>query len=475
MINQNKMPLLEAMQKYSNKDIALFDVPGHKRGAGNNILKEYFGNKAVFMDTNSSPSLDNVANPKDIIDEAQKLLSNAYNSDHSFFITNGSTSAIHIMLMSVLKPGEKILIPSNAHKSVFNGLVICGAVPIYMEVNIVDGMCTNVSALEVETKIKENKDVKAVFILNPNYFGFTTELEKISDICKKTNIFLLVDEAHGAHFPFHEKMPKSAMKSGADMSCVSMHKTGGAFTQASAILAKNTIDIDSLKQVINMFQSTSASYLLMGSIDAARYNLVFNGYEQIENAINLSNYARNEINNIDGLSTFYRTYFFDYTKLIINVSGLTIDGFYVYEILWKEYGIQLELCYTNHVLAIISIADTKKNIDRLIYAFRDIAKKYLCQEKKISNTIKIHDTELPIFKISPRDAYFEKKEILKLENSVGRLSGESIMAYPPGIPLLSPGQIITENTIQTIKDLKNKNAFIVDNFDSTLENILVIK
>jgi len=481
-LNQDKLPLLEAMKEYAKRDVVSFDVPGHKRGNGIDILTDYFGDTVMALDTNSLPRLDNIGNPTGVIKEAQALLADAYGANEAFFITNGSTSAIHVMLISVLSPKDKVLMPKNIHKSALNGLILCGAMPVYMTPEFCpkEGLMKNVTLGEVTRHLDLNPDVKAVFILNPTYFGHVSDLKEIANLCHKRDVLLLVDEAHGAHFPFHPAMPLSAMASGADMSCISIHKTGGALTQASALVIKSDrIDVNRVKQAVNILQSTSVSYLLMGSLDGARYNLVRNGYMQLEKAMALSKLAREALNEIPGVWVVEEEMFYDVTKLVINVSKLALTGFEVYELLWREYNIQLELCETDHVLAIISLGDETRGIKRLVEAMTAIASKYIAG-KYIENTQESHLSPELLFQnavvvMCPREAHFGDKELILFEDAIGRVAGESIMAYPPGIPIISPGELVTTEVICLLKDLKAKKAFIVDNVDAKLENMLVVK
>jgi len=474
--NAKRIPLLSALKAYSERDVAAFDVPGHKRGKGVQILNDYFGENLMKMDVNSLPILDNVASPTGVIKEAQKLMADAYSADEAFFITNGTTSAIHCMLMSALSPGDKVLMPRNIHKSALNGLILCGGMPVYAEAEVcpIEGLTMNVAPAEIEAKLDENVDIKAVFLLNPTYYGYTADLQAIAGICHERGVLLLADEAHGAHFPFHEKLPVSAMGAGADISCVSVHKTGGALTQSSAMLV-NTKRVNAAKvqQTINMLQSTSSSYLLMSSLDGARYNLVTNGHNQIENALMLRARAYLEMDRIEGISVVSQSEQFDATKLGINVSGLGLTGFQVYEILWKEFDIQFEAADFHHVLGIISLGSTSEHIDRLVEAFREISDKYAAGAS--SKRRKNHIYTTPKIMMSPRDAYFGEKEMVSLNDALGRISGESIMAYPPGIPIVAPGELITKKIITALNNLKNDNASVTDNMDMELNQILVIK
>ena len=476
-LNQNEMPLLRAMKEYADRDVTAFDVPGHKRGRGVPILNDFFGDQLMRLDTNSLPVLDNVGNPTGVIKEAQDLLADAYGADEAFFVTNGSTSVIHTMLMAVLNPGDKILMPKNIHKSALNGLILCGATPVYMrpETCVKEGLTKNVTIAEVQRCLDEHSDAKAVFVLNPTYFGHVSDLEKIGKLCHERGVLLLADEAHGSHFPFHDELPKSAMECGVDISCISIHKGGGSLTQSSALLLRTKrVDPLHIKRVKNILQSTSVSYLLMGSLDGARYNLVQNGKVQLSQAISLSNEARSELNKIASVRAVVEKRFYDSTKLVINVSGLSLTGFEVYEKLWQEYAVQLELCETNHVLAIISLGDSTDDIRRLVESIADLAARFPGSGKEAH--LLVGPSFAPVAQLmSPRDAYFAEKELIPFAQAVGRVAGESIMAYPPGIPIISQGEEISGEVVRNLKELIELGAFIVDNADPKLEQVLVVK
>ncbi|MCL1950348.1 MAG: aminotransferase class I/II-fold pyridoxal phosphate-dependent enzyme [Turicibacter sp.] len=473
-----KLPLMDALKNYTQKDVAAFDVPGHKRGQGVPVLQDFFGEKLMKMDVNSLPELDNVSNATGVIKEAMELLADAYGADAAYFMTNGTTGAIHSMLLAALEPGDEVLLPRNIHKSALNGLILCGAKPVYVKADILpkENLVGNLTARDVEMHLLDNPKIKAVFVLNPTYYGFVSDLKAIASVCNRHGVLLMVDEAHGAHLGFHDGLPLSAMEAGADMSCVSIHKTGGALTQASALLVKkNKINPKKVQQVVNMLQSTSASYLLMGSLDGARQNLVLNGHRQLTEALRLSSLARFELNRIPGVHTVESPDGrLDITKLGINVRGLGLSGFEVYDLMHQNYGIQLEMPDFNHVLAIISLGDEERNIWRLIDAFKEISKKQAATPTKI-NMKPMRPLGTPKVALSPRQAYFSEKAPLLLDAAIGRIAGESVMAYPPGIPLVAPGEEITAEIVVTLKQLKQSQAFMTDSYDPDLKQILVIK
>lgn len=476
-----QIPLLQGLEEYCKKDIASFDVPGHVKDQGVELLNNYFGKRLMRMDINSSPQMDNVSNPKGIIKESEQLLANAYKADNAFFLTNGTTQGIHVMILSVLNPGDKIILPRNVHKSAINALILSGGIPVYIqpEYNNEFGISLNLSLEKVRKALDENDDVKALFLLNPTYYGACAELKEIVRLCHDRNVLVLVDEAHGAHFPFYEDLPPSAMECNADMSAVSLHKTGGALTQASALLVNNkNIDDKKVLQYINMLQSTSASYLLMASLDGARSNLMLNGEGQLSKALNLARYAKRKINKIKGIKVISNELlesegvsFIDETKLCINVKELNLTGFEVYNLLYKDFNVQVELGDMYNILALISIGTIKSDVDKLIKSLNIISN--MNSKNVLINSIKIKPV-LPRVKLSPREAFYSKKESKLLKDCIGKVSAESIMAYPPGIPIISPGEIITEEIIDYINLLKNSKAYLTDMKDKTLNTILVV-
>ena len=479
-LEHEEIPLLYNLKEYSNKNISCFDVPGHVKNKGVEILNTYFGEDLMSMDINSSPQMDNVSNPKSIIKDAQELLAKAYKSDKAFFITNGTTCAIQTMILSTINPGDKVLLPRNIHKSAINSLILSGGEPIFIEPEFSEelGISLNIDAEKVKNILYKRNDIKAIFLLNPTYYGACCDLEKIIKICREKNVLVLVDEAHGAHFSFNEELPTSAMELGAHMSAVSMHKSGGALTQASVLLVNKEIDCQKVQQIVNMLQSTSASYLLMASIDGARHNLVKNGEKQLANAIKLARYAKvrlNELDNIKVVSTELLNnkgvHFIDETKLCINVSDTNLTGFEVYDLLYKKFDIQVELGDINNILALVSLGTTIEDIDRLINALKTIS--ITNKKAKDKKNIKIKQIN-PIVKLNPREAFYANKKSIDINDCVNEISGESIMAYPPGIPVVAPGELITQEIIDYIKLLKESNAYLCDMKDKTLQTILVI-
>ncbi|MDN5304584.1 MAG: arginine decarboxylase [Fusobacteriaceae bacterium] len=480
-LNHNVTPLFDALKQFKKDNVIPFDVPGHKAGKGLPEFTDYFGKRIMEVDVNSMKQLDNLANPTSVIKEAEELMADAYNADHAFFLINGTTSGVQAMIMSSCNPGDKIILPRNAHKSAVNALILCSAVPIYVQADIRNdlGIVMGVSHKEVEKAIKENPDAKAVFLLNPNYYGAVSELKEIIKIAHEHNMAVLVDEAHGAHLNFHPDFPANATTLGADMAATSLHKTGGSLTQSSVLLLnEGRISKNKVKKILNLTQSTSASYLLMSSLDVARKNLVLNGKERFDKILKHVRYIRNELNKIDGIYAFGKEIIdsngiadFDESKLGINVAKLGLSGFEVYDILRDDYSIQMELADAYNVLAIISIGDTEENLNKLLEAFKDISKRFKGTKHIIEHPV----LENPEVVLSPREAFYADKENIELDNCVNRISGESIMVYPPGIPIITPGERITQNMINYIKFLKTQDTVFNGAEDPDINYIKVVK
>jgi len=474
-------PLFTALKSYTERQVTPFDVPGHKHGQGAPEMVEFFGSKMLESDVNSMPCLDNLSNPSSVIKEAEDLLADAYDCSHSFFIVNGSTAGVQAMLLSACQPGDKIILPRNVHKSAINGLILSGALPVYISPCFHEehAMMLGVTTQSVIDAIELNPDAKAVLVLNPTYYGVTSDLKAIIEVAHKYDMAVLVDEAHGSHFPFHQDLPQSAMGLGADMATISLHKTGGSLTQSSAVLLnEGLIRQKRVREILNLTQSTSASYLLMASIDLARKHLVCEGQKVFDNLLDLSRWARDEINQIDGLVAFGKelldqqgVYDFDETKLAVNVSGLGLTGFEVYDLLIEKYNIQMELADMYNVLAILSVGDDLASLTKLVEAYRDLAKIYSKNEAQSFNYI----TTIPQVVYSPREAFYSKKKKVSIYEAVGEVSGESIMIYPPGIPIVSPGELITGDMVDYLLLLKEVQGSLTDSEDPEINYIKVLE
>lgn len=477
---QNKAPIFEALNEMKNMRIVPFDVPGHKRGKGNKELLDFLGEKCMSVDVNSMKPLDNLCHPTSVIKEAEELAAEAFGAANAFFMVGGTTSSVQAMILSVCKREDKIILPRNVHISVINALILCGAIPIYINPQIDErlGISLGMSLDDVKRAIEENPDAKVILINNPTYYGICSNLKEITELAHKNDMLVLADEAHGTHFYFGENMPLSAMAAGADMASVSMHKSGGSLTQSSILLCGRNINPNHVRQIINLTQTTSGSYLLLSSLDIARKNLALKGVDIFNKVIELTEYAREEINQIGDYYAYSKelingdTIFdFDITKLSINTFDVGLAGIEVYDILRDEYDIQIEFGDMGNILAYVSVGDSNKNIERLIGALAEIRRKY----KKNKIGMLKNEYLSPRVIMSPQDAFYWEKTALPLRESIGHVCGEFVMCYPPGIPILAPGELITEEIIEYINYAKEKGSLLTGSEDMDLNKLNVLK
>ena len=479
-LDQNQAPIYEALVKLRKKRIVPFDVPGHKRGRGNPELVELLGEKCVGIDVNSMKPLDNLGHPISIIRDAEELAAEAFGASHAFLMIGGTTSSVQTMILSTCKAGDKIILPRNVHKSAINALVLCGAIPIYIEMSVDPkiGIALGLENDRVAQAIKKHPDAKAILINNPTYYGICSDLKGLTEMAHEAGMLVLVDEAHGAHLHFTDKLPLSAMDAGADMAAVSMHKSGGSLTQSSILLIGEQMNPEYVRQIINLTQSTSASYLLMASLDISRRNLALRGKESFEKVIELSEYARREINAIGGYYAYSKELIdgvsvcdFDVTKLSVYIQGIGLTGIEVYDLLRDEYDIQIEFGDIGNILAYISIGDRIQDIERLVGALADIKRLYSRDGKDLIAGEYIQ----PELVLSPQEAFYSERRSLTLDESVGQVCGEFVMCYPPGIPILAPGERITREIVDYIQFAKERGCSLQGTEDPEVNHINVIK
>lgn len=479
-LDQSRMPIYEALVNFKKERVVPFDVPGHKHGKGNPELTEFLGQKCMSVDVNSMKPLDNLCHPVSVIKEAEELAADAFGAKHAFFMVGGTTSAVQSMIMASVKAGEKIIMPRNVHRSAINAMILTGAIPIYVNPDVDKrlGISLGMSISQVEQAILENPDAKAILVNNPTYYGICSNLKAIVELAHEHNMLALVDEAHGTHFYFSDELPISAMAAGADMASVSMHKSGGSLTQSSFLLLGENVNEGYVRQIINLSQTTSGSYLLMASLDMSRKNLALNGQEIFEKVRKLAHYARVEINQIGDYYAYCKelingdsVYDFDVTKLSIFTLDIGLAGIEVYDLLRDEYGIQIEFGDIGNVLAYISVGDSEANIERLVGALSEIRRRF----KKGRSGMLDHEYINPQVVVSPQVAFYGEKESLPIAKSANRVCSEFVMCYPPGIPILAPGEMITEEILSYIQYAKDKGCFMTGPEDMEINRINVLK
>jgi len=478
-LSQTSAPIQEALERMKRARLVPFDVPGHKRGRGNPELAAFLGSACLDVDVNSMKMLDNLCHPVSVIRDAERLAAEAFRAAHAFFMVSGTTGSVQAMVLSAVGRGDKIIMPRNVHRSAINALILCGAIPIYVNPGIDDvlGIALGMRVEDVAAAIARHPDAKAVFVNNPTYYGICSDLRAITELAHAHEMKVLVDEAHGTHLYFSDRLPLAAMDAGADMAAISMHKSGGSLTQSSLLLCSDSMPLGYVHQIINITQTTSASYLLLASLDISRRNLALRGREVIDKIIDLVAYARDEINAIGDYYAYGRelidgaaVFDFDTTKLSIFTRPTGLAGIEVYDILRDDYDIQTEFGDIANLLAYVSVGDRPKDIERLVAALAEIRRNY---RKDPSKTLKMEYID-PVVVCGPQDAFYAEKESLPIAKSCGRICSEFVMCYPPGIPILAPGEQITEEILTYIRYAKKKGCQITGPEDMSIQYLNVM-
>ena len=479
-MDQSRAPIHEALEKFRKKRVVPFDVPGHKRGRGNKELKDFLGETCVGIDVNSMKPLDNLCHPVSVIKEAEQLAAEAFGAAHAFLMVGGTTSAVQSMVLAVCKRGDKIILPRNVHRSVINAMVLCGAVPVYVNPDVDQrlGIALGMKVSQVEEAIKENPDAVAIFVNNPTYYGICSDIRSIVKLAHDNEMYVLADEAHGTHFYFGENLPIDAISAGADMAAVSMHKSGGSLTQSSILLIGKELHEGYVRQIINLTQTTSASYLLLSSLDISRRNLALRGREIFAQVMDLAEYARKEISHIGGYYAYSSDminhdsiYDFDKTKLSIYTLDIGLAGIEVYDKLRDEYDIQIEFGDMGNILAYLSIGDRRQDIERLASSLAEIKR----LNSRGKEGLMPYEYISPELAVSPQAAFYADKEQLDLQETSGRICSEFLMCYPPGIPILAPGEMITDEILDYIIYAKEKGCSITGPEDPDINKLNVLK
>ncbi|BAB76586.1 aminotransferase class I/II-fold pyridoxal phosphate-dependent enzyme [Anabaena sp. FACHB-709] len=484
MLDQNQTPLIESIKACTARHHAAFYTPGHKQGRGiAQPLADLLG-KAVFSaDLTELADLDNLSAPQGVIQEAQQLAAAAFGASQTWFLVNGSTCGVEAAILATCRPGDKIILPRNVHSSAIAGLILSGAIPIfiYPEYDPVLDIAHSITPEAVKAALQQHPDAKAVLTVYPTYYGVCGDLEAIAQVTHHYNIPLLVDEAHGAHFAFHPELPTSALAAGADLTVQSIHKVLGAMTQASMLhIQGDRINAVRVSQALQLLQSTSPSYVLLASLDAARQQMALSGKQLMSRTLQLANEARERISQIPGLSVLqpptktpspgFTT--LDKTRLTVTVSGLGLTGFAAEEILDEQLGVTAEFATLQHLTFIISLGNTATDIEQLVQGFTTLAETTLPTKALVNPKV---NSNLEYFsEISPRDAFFADSETLSIEQACDGICAEIVCPYPPGIPVLMPGEVITKPAIEYLQHIQSLGGFITGCADTSLNTLKVL-
>lgn len=475
-LDQTKTPLIDAMKAVSRRSLSVFYLPGHKRGQGiSTRLKSWLGKEVFQADLPELPEFGNLFPPRGVLQEAQELAAEAFRAKQTWFLANGSTSGIETAILATCGQGDKIILPRNVHRSAISGLILSGAIPIFMTPECDRNLPTSITPNTIKAALEAHPDVKAVMVVYPTYHGICGDLGAIASLAHQYDIPLLVDEAHGAHFTFHPRLPPSALSLGADIAVQSTHKTLGAMTQASMLhLQGDRVSPDRITNALRLVQSTSPNHILLASLDAARHQMAMQGEELWEKTLNRAEEIRDRLAGIRDLRVFEPTYEkIDRTRIAIDATQLGLTGFAADEILYNELGVTAELPELQYLTFVLTFGNTQADCDRLVKACKILEQNHrLPPIPPISPIPPIP----PISPISPREAYFVQTETIAFKSASDRISAELICPYPPGIPLLMPGEIISPTILDRLQQLRTVGTTIEIEgcSDPTLQTLKVI-
>ncbi len=492
-MDQSKAPYFQALLDYVDAGVLPFHTPGHIQGVGmDKAFREFVGDNICAIDLTPMPGIDDLLQPTESLKEAQELAAEAYGADRTFFLINGSTSGNQCMMMTAVNPGDKIAVPRNSHKSMLGGLVMSGAHPIYMEPSVDNELHMDhcVTPETVERTIALHPDLKAIYIVSPTYYGVAADLRSIVAIAHEHDMLALVDEAWGPHFKFHNALPVSATEAGADMCINSTHKMLSAFSQCAMLhQIGDRVRVDRLKAVLKMFLSTSPNLPMVASLDVARRQMAMEGGALLSQTIALAEETRRRINEIEGLYCFGEeiqgrngVFDLDPTKIAITVKGLGYTGYEASELLRKRYNIQVELADLFNVVALFTIGTTRDAAERLISALEEMAVDDRKFDQFAPSGILEHRLKtsyampaIPPMRMLPRDAFLADTEFVEFAESAGRICAETLSPYPPGIPVISPGEELTPDIIDYLRLEIKAGVRIQGPYDDLLKMVRVVK
>jgi arginine/lysine/ornithine decarboxylase len=445
------------------------------------ILTAEIGEAVFRMDLTEVIGLDDLHQPEGVIREAQELAAEAWGADRSFFLVNGTSAGIVAAIATTAKEGEKIIVPRNAHKSVVYGLIVSGAIPVYIqpEISSEHGLVGGFLPTELERIYSEHPDAKGVFSVSPTYHGIGSDTRALVEITHKFNGIFIADEAHGNHVYFHEDLPKGALDHGADISCQSTHKMSGSLGQSSMLHVKgDRVDIGRLRSNLQLMQSTSPSYLLQASLDVARSHMAINGRTIFGDLIPRIKETKERLRLIPGLEVLgdelignYGIAYYEPTRLVFTARSLGIEGYELFRRLRTDYGVELEFGDYYYGVAVLGPGTIQDDLDRLTVALQDIMNK---APNKASLVWKEKLPAMPPQRMTPRQAYHSKTESIPWEQAKGRISAELAVPYPPGIPVLCPGEEITSDVYDYLDGLKRSGRHLHGPEESNLSSIRVV-
>lgn len=494
-LDQRRTPYFDVLQNYVTSGTIPFHTPGHKQGIGmHKRLRDFVGDNVLAIDLTQVGDLDdlNAPEPGGPIEEAHALAAQAWGADTSWFLVNGSTAGNQAMLMTALRPGDTVLLPRNSHKSATSALIMSAARPVYMQPEVDQELHLDhcVTPETVRRTLDAHPEAKAVFITSPTYYGATADLAAIEAIVHARGAMLLLDEAWGPHLHFHPELPPSATSVGADVCVNSTHKLLSALSQGSMIHTRGKrVDLGRLRSTLRIFQSTSPNLVLLASLDVARMQMATEGRRLLDRTLELSRDARRRLNAIPGVYCMGTDQVgrpgvagYDETRLVITVRDLGYTGYEAARILQHRYNVQVELSDLFNVVALASIGTTQDHIDQLVAAVKELGHEdrpidIYAPTGVLEDRLKKRSYRMPPIPrlvVSPREAFVSEHVEVPFKQSAGRVCAEVITPYPPGIPIVCPGEQLTQEIIDYLRLELRAGVHIQGPVDERLRTIRVL-
>jgi arginine decarboxylase len=476
-------PIIKSLHQWITNEHAPFYTPGHKHGWGMGAeFTELLQTAGLKLDLPEIPGLDNLAAPSGAIAESQNLAAQTFGATYTRYLVNGTSGGVMAAILATCQPGDQILLPRNIHRSIIAGLIHSGAVPIFVQPEYVAELdiAHSITPESIALALNQYPQIRAIMVVAPTYYGVCGDLAAMVDIAHQHGIPLLVDAAHGAHLGFHPDLPPSALALGADLVIQSTHKTLGALTQAAMLHVQGSlIDISRVDRCLQIIQTSSPSYLLLASLDSVQAQMATYGRELLDQTLALTQKARSELSNIPGLLVLdlARTQpgcrYFDPTRLTLTTTSLGYSGYQADEILCDQYQVVAEMPSQRHLTFIISIGNREWDIEMLVAGMRGLS-------QQANSPLEIPTIDWPSLlittpAITPRSAFFATLETVPIDQAVDRISAELVCPYPPGIPVLIPGEIVTVQSINYLKDILGSGGDVVGCSDPNLHHLQVVK
>ncbi len=483
MLDQRRLPVVEAIKAYRGVD--RIHMPGHKGGVG--VASQYLelvGTGAFEADVVGVEGLDDFHSPTGCIAEAQELAAEAWGVDHTFFLVNGTSTGLHSLVLALCRAGDRLIIPRNVHRSIVGGLILSGAVPVYVqpEFDEASGVLLGVSAGAVGRAIERHPDARGVLVVSPTYYGVISDIKSIAEIAHSHGLPLIVDEAHGAHLGFHPDLPRPSVQMGADAAAQGVHKTAGSFSQGAMLHLKgDRVQLKKVRQYLRLLQTTSPSYLLLSSLDAARFVLANEGRSRLSDVIG---FGRRIAGTVAALShegygvrllEFAPGHSFcsDPTRVVINLRGTGLSGYFVERTLRHDFGVQIELSDSENIVLLLSMGDTSEAISHFTTAFETVVRAGPGFPR--ADGVKACSLPpIPEMVLEPAVAFARPARLVPFDEAENHISGDMIAAYPPGIPVIYPGERLTQAVMDYLREAKSAGIHVQGPLDATLEFLTVL-